>query len=436
MVSSLATERLQIRFDSPELLRSEFEKNITNRGIFVPTEARFEIRQRIVVEIVLGYAGVGAAALSLEGEVVHRIGPEMAASGAVPGVAIQFEASALELAEQFAPLLGQKVPAAPGADTQGKARRGARRDRVRVPVRVMPESSPPFEANSRDLSSTGILLSMNDVVLPVGEVVRICLWHPSGDPSIEIDGQVARQIKNKSGQVTAVAVAFEGDQAADPRVCDVIDALRHAAHRSRLGGISGSIADLGLANLLQMFGASSPRGTFVVDSDGDQGRVAFADGSRLGAELGPLKDHDALVAMLDWTDGRFEFEAVADEFLVDMAQRRPLAEVILKAVCAIDERNARGQASGPSQPAEQTSVMEPGDSDVASLQLAPDTILEVDTEAENELRSSLDKLEQAVLDLAQSALPLGKIVDIIPEDEERIHAVVEALVESGLLRPR
>jgi len=432
----MATERMQIRFDSPESLRGEFEKNIANCGIFVPTEAQFKIRQRVVVDIVLGYTEAGAGSLSLEGEVVHRIGREMAASGAVPGVAVQFEAAPLRVAELFAPLLGQSEAPVPGADTQGKARRGARREPVRVPVRVMPASTPPFETTSRDLSSKGILFSMCDAALPIGEDVRVWLSHPSGDSSIEVDGQVARQVKNQTGRVAAVAVAFDENQAADPHVCEVIEALCHAAHRSRLGGIGGQIADLGLANLLQMFGSSAPRGTLVVDRDGEQGWIAFADQSLLGAELGALKDHDALTAMLDWPDGHFEFEVAADESRVERGTRRPLMAAILEATFAIDEHRAGRAASGRGDSAEQSSVVEPADSNVMSLHLASDTILEVDSEIEKQLGTPLDKLEQAVLDLAKFLMPLSKLLEIIPEDDERIHAAVEGLVESGVLRPR
>ena len=105
----------------------------------------------------------------------------------------------------------------------------------------MPTMSPPFEATSRDLSGTGVLLSMKETPLPLGEIVRTCLWHPSGDPSVEVDGQVVREVRNKNGQIAAVAIAFDRTQAADPRVVEVIDALRQAGHRSRLGGISVSI---------------------------------------------------------------------------------------------------------------------------------------------------------------------------------------------------
>lgn len=108
----MADDTLTVRFASPDALRDEFEKNIANRGVFVETEASFEVRQEISVEVVLDYgpeAGTGAPALVLDGEVVHVLPPEMAASGAKPGVAVQLEASASALRERFEPLLGQEA---------------------------------------------------------------------------------------------------------------------------------------------------------------------------------------------------------------------------------------------------------------------------------------------------------------------------------------
>jgi len=90
MRNSDSKEMLRIKFKSPERLRAEFEKNISNGGIFVPSESDFAIRQRVVVEIGLDYDDAAGMSISLDGEVVHRIPPEMAPSGVVPGVAIQF----------------------------------------------------------------------------------------------------------------------------------------------------------------------------------------------------------------------------------------------------------------------------------------------------------------------------------------------------------
>ena len=438
VVSSLSRERIQIDFDSTEQLRREFDKNIANRGIFIPTTEPFETRQRVIVDILLRDGEVDGGGLSLDGEVVHRIPPEMATSGAIPGVAIQLDASAQVIREQFMPLLGRAVGTAPAdlveVDEQGAGRRSSRRDAVRVPVRVMPAGSAPFEATSRDLSATGILLSTRGEALPMGETVCICLWHPNGESSVEIDGQIVREIRNKTGRIAAVAVAFDRLQVANARVGEVIEALRHAGHRSRMGGISGSIADLGVANLLQMFGSSAPRGTVVVERDGEQGWVAFADGALLGAELGALEDHDALVAMLDWGDGRFAFEAVVDEMLVASADSRSLAGAILAAVCAVDERDKA--RSDPTSGDDGVRLPSEAGVGLALPCLEAGTRFEIVADRAQSLASSFDKIEEAVVDLARSGLPLAKLFEIIPEAAPRVQSAVEALVEAGVLRPR
>jgi hypothetical protein len=293
----------------------------------------------------------------------------------------------------------------------------------------MPTMSPPFEAVSRDLSGTGILLTVKDVVLPVGEIVRTCLWHPSGEPSIEIDGKVVRQVRNKHGRIAALAVAFDRTQPADPRVVEVIDALRQAGHRSQLGGISGSIVDLGLANMLQMFGASAPQGTLVVDRDGEQGWIAFASGQFLGAELGALSGHDALVAMLDWGGGHFHFEASADQDLIENASPSSLEGVVLKAVCALDELSRGSEDDqddgNPSDEATESAIV-----------IDEATTFEIDIEQEEISRSSLGKIEEAVLELARAEMPLERLKSIIPEPAGEVQAAIEGLVEMGVLLPR
>jgi len=441
---SLHRERLHVQFDSPEALRGEFEKNIANRGLFVVTAEPYAVRQPVAVEIELVYLeGAGGAdcpggVLELDGEVVHRIPPEMAGNGVVAGVAIQLDDSAQALRERFTPLLGKRTVREVDEDRDGARRRSARRNAVRVPVRVMPSTREPFEATSRDLSRTGILLSLRDERLSVGETVRICLWHPSGEPSVVIDGVVAREVRNRSGRVAAAAVAFDRSQLGDPDVRSVIDALREAGLRSQLGGIRGSLADLGLANLLQMFGTSAPQGTIVVEHDGEQGCIAFAEGQLLLAELGPLEGRDALVAMLDWADGRFEFQARADEKLLASAERRPLVGAVLDAVCLLDERERDAESSGGSAPGQAedtivfgaTGVFGPGHA------LAPHTTFEVDPGQQERAGDLLDKTQEALIDLARSGMSCGRMMAVIPESESVLQAALAGLVELGVLLPR
>ncbi len=422
---------LQVRFASREAIQIEFDKNIANRGIFVATEADFEVRKAVTVEIVLDYVDASDVALALDGEIVHVLPKEMASGGAMQGVAVQFDATAAQLRERFEPLLGEAVSAPQDQDAEGERRRTAKRGAVRVPVRVMPTMSPPFEATSRDLSASGILLSTKTDVLPVGEVVRICLWHPSGEPSVEVDGKVVRQVPNKAGRIAAVAVAFDRNQVADPRVRSVIDGLREAGHRGRLGGISGSLVDLGLANILQMFSASAPQGTLVVDRDGEQGWLAFAEGHLLGAELGSLSGQAALIAMIEWGDGRFQFEASADPKLFESSTPRPLAGAILEAVCALDEagRDKNGDSS--------VEYAVTGDEiRTPRVPIAASTTFEIDPDREAEARASLTKAEDAILELVRAGMSVERVRSVIPEPEDQIQSALEGLIELGVIAPR
>ena len=402
--------------------------------MFVPSDAAFEVRRALSIQVVLDYLDPDSVALTLEGEIVHCVPRELAANGATPGVAVQFEANASTLRAQFEELLGHVVVVPTTEDCEGTLRQRAKRDAVRVPVRIMPTMSSPFEATSRDLSSSGILVTVRDDVLPKGEIVRVCLWHPSGAPSVELDGKVVRQIKNKNGRIAAVAIAFDKHQAADPTTNDVLEALRASGHRSRLGGITGSLADLGLANMLQMFGSSAPQGTLVVEHEAEQGWVAFAGGHLLGAELGGLSGMDALVGMLSWGDGQFHFEASADPNLVAAAKPWPIDGAVLTAVCRLDEENRDAESGGENRFA--SGDEGEGPAGFESIPINPSTTFEVDFEQEELSRAALDKTEDAILDLAKAGMSVARLFAVIPEPQEKIQAALEGLVEMGVLVPR
>lgn len=429
-------QTLKMRFDSQAALRAEFEKNISNRGIFVATEAELEIRQIVEVEISLAYATSGVEPVVLRGEVVHRVSPEMVRGGGRAGVAVQFEESVAELKERFEPLLGDEPLPDPDVDQAGERRRSARREPVRVPIRVRVGKREPFEATSRDLSGTGVLLSVREDRIAVGEIVRIGLRHPVDGSAVEIAGRVVREVKNKSGQVAAVAVAFDRQQAVEPRASQVIEALRQASHQGRLGGISGSIVDIGLANLLQMFGSSAPQGTLVVEHAGEQGFIAFADNQFVAAELASLRGRAAIEEMLGWSEGRFEFEARVDASLLARNERAPLAAVVLEAVCARDERGRPGPVAGkkPAKPA--ANAISPEATFEADSTFEVDATFEVDVEQEEVARGSLDKTEEAVLDLARAGMSLARIEAVIPEPASRVRTAIASLVEMGVLIPR
>jgi hypothetical protein len=49
------------------------------------------------------------------------------------------------------------------------------------------------------------------------------------------------------------------------------------------------------------------------------------------------------------------------------------------------------------------------------------------------MRSEIGKIEQAVLDLALVGMPVGRMVDVIPEPELEVYRALDALMERGIL---
>jgi hypothetical protein len=126
--------------------------------------------------------------------------------------------------------------------------------------------------------------------------------------------------------------------------------------------------------------------------------------------------------MLDWGDGRFQFEATADKKLIESAERCSLEGAILKAACVLDEGDRAKDEDDV-----------PNEADVSADQ---QTTFDVDLEQAEIALSSLDKTEQAVFELAKSGMPLEKLSAIIPESDTEVQAAIDSLVELGVLLPR
>jgi len=151
--------------------------------------------------------------------------------------------------------------------------------------------------------------------------------------------------------------------------------VQSAEHSRRLGGINGPIAELGIENLLQMFGTSSPQGTLTVTRGAEEGMIVFEGGDLRGARLGELPCVDALKVMLSWREGGFEFHARVDESDFE-GDPVPLSAAILEALCEIDE-NARDGV--PPASADEFSIDLEGDLD---LDLDEDDIVVEDMAAQ------------------------------------------------------
>jgi Tfp pilus assembly protein PilZ len=419
------TRRLQLRFDDPQAFRREYRQNIVQGGAFIRTRERFSLREAVVVEVELAFAGVTS---ELDAEVVHCV-PADQAGEAGAGVAIQFLLAAPELRDRFERYVPSSARSAEAVDPSARelgfeagagagvelddgererdgGRRRRRRGKARVPARLE-TNHVSLDGRTRDLSESGVLLSMDGSDLPVGKGVRLTLVHPDTGERVEVQGRVARHVE-ASGTVAAVAIDFESAGPAAALSGFVRDVHALEARRGARG-IAGPIEELGMGNLLQMFGQFSRGGTLTVGSGAEEGVVAFEGGRLRYCRLGSLMGTKALARLLSWDSGSFEFHAEVDP-LPEEGAPVALEAALLEAARQLDEMRR----------------LEPGTLD-------PRARLRLDARALGAHGEPLSKTEEAVVDLAAAGLSIRRLLDVIPESDAQILEAIRTLAERGLV---
>jgi hypothetical protein len=258
--------------------------------------------------------------------------------------------------------------------------------------------------HTRNLSRSGALVAVQGESPSVGERVRLTLEHPTTGERMKVDGRVARQVET-AGSVSAVAVEFEAPAARRAEVVRFVEELQTAEHARRLGGIRGAISALGAQDLLQMFGTASQTGTLIFRSGEEEASVGFQGGMLRYARQGAATGMKALVRMLAWTKGSFEFHTRLDPVPHPEAPL-PFEAALLDAVRQIDEARRVDLRRFP-MGAKLRVIQAPTD-------LAGKTV-------------------EAVLDLGRAGFSVQRILDVIPEPDPEIYAALEKLLDSGAI---
>ena len=307
---------------------------------------------------------------------------------------------------------GEAPPVDPPEETV-EDRRGAPRSRARVSARVECPGCEPIEGRTRDLSISGVLVSIgNTAPVDVGEPVVVTITNPETGQEREILGKVARHVTGEGDVVRAIGVQFHLRDSDRRSVEQFLRDLRATEHSRHLGGIQGAIAELGLINLVQTFGLAAREGTLDVMNGPEEGFLAFENGCLRAAALGGTRGVKALARMLSWTEGSFEFHARIAPDLDTGDEAMPLDGAILEAMRLMDESAEVDRESFP-----------------------PHAQLEVDSAA-RDAAGDLSKLEEAVVDLAAAGMNVQRILDVVPETDAEIYVALWELSEREILRVR
>ena len=241
---------LRVDFDSPEAFTREYADNLVKGGVFVATEESCKLRERVKVVLSLTFCD---EKLALGGEIVHLLGPDMAAAGATAGVAVQFDGATQAVRKMLEPL--RRAAGSPEHEHEDEGRRRSPRMEARVAAQI-DGGEGPISGHTRDVSQTGVLVAVPGKGVPLGERLKLCLTHPTSGERKEVEAVVAREIGSEGG-VTALGLDFAPADHDREALASFIDSIQSTEHARRLGGIRGDIAELGIQHLLQMFSTTA-----------------------------------------------------------------------------------------------------------------------------------------------------------------------------------
>jgi Tfp pilus assembly protein PilZ len=390
---------LRVTYGTREDLRQQFETQIALGGMFIPTVTNLEFRESVRVVFDLEFCN---DRVELEAEVVSVVEPELAGRGQEPGVAIQFSDAPEVVKKQLAPFIG--------VDQEPDRRRAPRRI-ARVRAVIESADHGHLTGRTRDLSHSGVLISIDGPPVAVGRAVKVTFDHPTFDERLDVPAQVVRHL-DVEGTVTALACEFDIAAEREKEIIAFIDDVQTSEHARRLRGVTGAIGELGIINVIQVFGGCTRSGTLTVIRGYEEGRVVFEDGHLRETRLGPVSGMKALTRIVGWREGNFEFHARVESGWED-AQPCVLDAALLEATRQHDELARLDRAEFPSGGR-----------------------LRVDRKKLDAERAGLSKLEDSVVELAGAGMTLRQILDVIPESDVEIHKALITVADLGLVEPR
>ncbi|TAN40841.1 MAG: cyclic nucleotide-binding domain-containing protein [Nitrospirae bacterium] len=107
--------------------------------------------------------------------------------------------------------------------------------------------------------------------------------------------------------------------------------------RSAGGSLAGSLKELALPDLMQVFEQTRKEGVLSVTAEGGSGRVSFREGMVEDMSFRDLRGEDALVELLLLRDGSFHYE---NKEVGKGAVSRPVGFLLMEGARLIDEQSA------------------------------------------------------------------------------------------------
>lgn len=291
---------LHVAFATPEAFVREFDENLENMGLFVPTERKVALRE--VLDVLV--AVPGGPAIAGRGEVSYTVDPS---SGRPAGVGLHLHEFDLEAA--------RRARAAIRAHQNDELLRPPeQRGAVRIParLRVRYRSRAAFEQGlTRDISNGGVFLRTEEPY-PPGTALDLVFVRPLDGRELLVPAEVVRDpvILDGTGPGIGMGLRFRSMDLRERRNLErfvgYVD-LRRRAHTA--AEVRGQLQDAGVEGIIHLFCETDRSGELVLRAQDGAGRIEFRESRILRAELPDTGVHGerALFRMMTWEQGDFEY---------------------------------------------------------------------------------------------------------------------------------
>lgn len=189
-------------------------------------------------------------------------------------------------------------------------------------------------------------------------------------------------------------------------------------------GLKGTLADLGIVDLIQFPYAGRKTGELAIAGKSGEARLYYEKGALVHAVLGERTGMEALVRLVDWNEGSFEFsaDAAADTRTIELDLHRTVMQA-LKLHDELKLEEERKRAQQPAVPGETGRLgeilgefLKSNDFAVHAAILSPEGGPAASASAKEGTPEGVERLYAAMYELTQS-YPRKNMNRIIIEDQ-------------------
>jgi uncharacterized protein (TIGR02266 family) len=320
---------LRVTFRTTEEFAAEYDQNLANGGLFIPTEVERPLRGQVDFILALGFSG---EVLRGRGEVIYTVGTEQAAARREqPGLGLQLLAFERERADEARRAIRDSSNS---AALEPPDHRRAVRFATRLQVRF--KSRHQFERGvTRDISMGGMFLYTHEPY-PPGTALQVVLVRPVDGKELVLEAEVARTpvVAGDDALPIGMGIRFlpmdparRGEIDRFVRFVDLRERARTAPE------LRGQLRDAGIESVIHLLCHAVPEGELILRHAGESGRIVFKAANVVRAELPDrgVSGEKAFYRMMTWEDGEFEFRPRPVE---DDGWRRPGNQLVCRGIAA------------------------------------------------------------------------------------------------------